>query len=905
MAYITINGVKFSVREIEVIQLLRQGKTYKEIGRDVNISPRTVESHVRNAITKAQCRSFDELCALIEQVEPAALTSQVHHHSLRGKFIIAIVTFCVLLGVIYLYNSHCKSKLINISVPSAGYIKRTNCIQKIANIFDNSSIRTIIISGMGGSGKTTLARLFLQTASIDLAWEINADSEDTLFLSFLELAEALTSTDKQSNELSVIKSISNIQEKRRQLLRFIARNIQKHNKWVLLFDNVGNISHIADWIPQPNWANGKLIITTRNKNIVNSIIIQPAIEVAIDALSSQEKYDLFCKFSLSIKKQNAKSHIMKFLQNIPSMPLDVSAVACYLEQTKGSLDDYLKIARENSNDFEKVQSQLMKDTNNYDKTRFGIISSSFIAIAKQNSHFVDLLLFICMLDSQAIPIGLLKQLKESIVVNDFIYNLHKHSLVRSENDKLFLHRSTQDIGLTYLLNNLDKQNERFALFGDAVLSYRTSLSKDADQLIPHIKSFLCKIEQYGSDDIAPYKMKLLTLLGDLYRQESGQLEMAEQCYKRVIERSRCLSSQVKAMLHLKLGDIYSTMGLTNEALIHLNMSLPQLMQPSLEHVQNCRLLGIEHMRQNHFNQANSYFDNAIDELHKIDNYPKDMESDIYADQAFNYFMEGINRNNALKAADMMIKAIDILKAAHGHKSDDAKLSLKLANHTARLAGIYNALGRYKEAMQLADESEQLLKLLPSNSNLLLSPKGVIERERGLASLRLNKIKTANQHFLKAQYFFKKAHNNSYLFKLKNHQIEVLVRLEDLDKAYEICEEVFMLQNREQNNYSDLFYATCYFHAAIIKSLQQNKTVAMQHFHRFFCIMQKLCATILDKESYEALLEQKAFENMSISQNLHHSMLIFENIYWKDYEFIKYYVEPFIKRIINPSKDRTI
>ena len=29
-----------------------------------------------------------------------------------------------------------------------------------------------------------------------------------------------------------------------------------------------------------------------------------------------------------------------------------------------------------------------------------------------------------------------------------------------------------------------------------------------------------------------------------------------------------------------------------------------------------------------------------------------------------------------------------------------------------------------------------------------------------------------------------------------------VSKEDLDKAYEICEEVFMLQNREQNNYSD-------------------------------------------------------------------------------------------------------
>jgi hypothetical protein len=38
----------------------------------------------------------------------------------------------------------------------------------------------------------------------------------------------------------------------------------------------------------------------------------------------------------------------------------------------------------------------------------------------------------------------------------------------------------------------------------------------------------------------------------------------------------------------------------------------------------------------------------------------------------------------------------------------------------------------------------------------------------------------------------------------------------LDEAFKACEEIFAIENRERNHYCDLFFNTCYYHAALIK-----------------------------------------------------------------------------------------
>ena len=54
-------GQRLSVREREVLQLVARGYTYRAIGEELYISPRTVENHVRNILGKLHLSRRDEL----------------------------------------------------------------------------------------------------------------------------------------------------------------------------------------------------------------------------------------------------------------------------------------------------------------------------------------------------------------------------------------------------------------------------------------------------------------------------------------------------------------------------------------------------------------------------------------------------------------------------------------------------------------------------------------------------------------------------------------------------------------------------------------------------------------------------------------------------------------------------
>ncbi|MEZ5340806.1 MAG: helix-turn-helix transcriptional regulator [Acidimicrobiales bacterium] len=50
-----------SEREREVLQYVARGHTYKEIGEELFISPKTVENHVRNILAKLHLSRKQEL----------------------------------------------------------------------------------------------------------------------------------------------------------------------------------------------------------------------------------------------------------------------------------------------------------------------------------------------------------------------------------------------------------------------------------------------------------------------------------------------------------------------------------------------------------------------------------------------------------------------------------------------------------------------------------------------------------------------------------------------------------------------------------------------------------------------------------------------------------------------------
>jgi hypothetical protein len=108
--------------------------------------------------------------------------------------------------------------------------------------------------------------------------------------------------------------------------------------------------------------------------------------------------------------------------------------------------------------------------------------------------------------------------------------------------------------------------------------------------------------------------------------------------------------------------------------------------------------------------------------------------------------------------------------------------------------------------------------------------------------------------------------------------------------------MFSTKNRERNNYCDLFFNTCYYHAAVIKYRQNDIKSAADYFAKFFTSMKVLCNNILSSGKYDELIRQNAFqENPSdLKICFENALHVFEAIYWKNYEFTKYYVEENLK-----------
>lgn len=70
----SFRDIAFSQREAECLKLLHQGKTAKEIARRLNLSPRTVETHLNKIKQKTECQTLHDLlkkldtCSLLDGV---------------------------------------------------------------------------------------------------------------------------------------------------------------------------------------------------------------------------------------------------------------------------------------------------------------------------------------------------------------------------------------------------------------------------------------------------------------------------------------------------------------------------------------------------------------------------------------------------------------------------------------------------------------------------------------------------------------------------------------------------------------------------------------------------------------------------------------------------------------------
>jgi len=474
--------------------------------------------------------------ALEVETKEESLTRHVMRRILnkRKPLFISLMTMVMLSGYFFFLRgnqSQFKAQLENegektlpsirseLIVPTNSVLlNRPDLMAQIDELFKGwSGIQTIALIGVGGAGKTTLAHYYAHSQNLPIIWVINAETKETLNESFEDLAHALAKKEEDQKILRGLLKVKIAAEREERTLQFVKERLKLHSNWLLIYDNVVKFTDIQKHFPRDSgkWGHGRVILTTQDSNIESNKHVNNAIQIGI--LNPEQKLSLFIKImnnggALSFTPEQIEDS-KKFLAELPSFPLDVSVAAYYLKATNITYKKYIENMVNYNKHFSNIQKEILKETGDYTKTRYGIITLSLKHLIDKNKNFRDFLLFISLLDSQNIPRELLAKCSDDMVVDSFIYHLKKYSLITNEIspadhlDSIFsIHRSTQAITLAYLKQTLKLEENRDLIenFAHTLENYMSDILEKEDFskmkiLYRHVEQFLTHSDMFADE----------------------------------------------------------------------------------------------------------------------------------------------------------------------------------------------------------------------------------------------------------------------------------------------------------------------------------------------------------------------------------------------------------------------
>lgn len=978
-----IDGIKFSRREIDVIACLVKGRATKKISSLLSVSPKTVATHIRNIMLKLDVNSREGILDFIEKSNKNSILlsyynylanpdfneahnngtpydpylSEVHTASQdplprekkKRKVFLAGAICCIMLFIVLM-----SLKFLPLSVQSKQpeesirsdillpndkvLIKRPKLWAQLDNKLKETQVAVLV--GIGGAGKTTLARQYAHQQNANVIWEINAETKSSLIDSFKSLAYRMAKTEEQKNDLNFIQTIQDSEEKEKQLLYFIKKNLKEISNWVLIYDNVDSFSDIKKYFPRDFtvWGKGRVILTTRDSNVGNTSYLNHQQLIQMERLSPLETLTLFSKILYNCEPHHLspsrQESALKFLQSIPPFPLDVSTAAYYIKNSHISYADYLeKITQANSH-FDDVQGTFLQEISDYTKTRYAILTLSFKKLMDTHPEFKELLFLICHMDSQKIPRTFLEFHKGQPTAANFIRDLKKYSLLTNESEDksheelaaFSLHRSTQTLGKAFLLNTLREDEVQdylshiissaksfYTTYSDAKSFYKTSSDKNYSLTLPlisHWEMLLSNLKDISLPQNIKNKhtLDLSFILGYSYFRANRSFLLAKKYFSQILEipeSNQHFSTLTLATLLKDFGEIAISLTDLTQKYSEQSIALcKNLKNAEMIVAENLQTIGDSYRKRNNFERANFYLRQALNEISHLDPKKRQViESKIYDRLGWLYSVTYIHKPEAKQAKEYLLKSLDVLNASQlfhrtGLNNPENKLPCYVANHKLRLGVINNRLGNYADAYKQGFHEalyiiENGLDSCPHDRFL----NARIFEAMGETLLREGKIDQAEEKLSEAIKVIEITLGKTITQTPKSFRTEARIRQGKLAEAYEDCLAVLQITTREKNNFHNLLYLTNHYHAAIIKYKQKDFRKSIEHFTDFFREIKNFCTVFLDEKTYKDLESQGIFTPVSskgeaitiIKAYLDKSLKIFSAIYGPTHPFVKDYV----------------
>lgn len=782
-------------------------------------------------------------------------------------------------------------------------------------------INVVSLVGIGGAGKTKLAGMYMRSWKRGVAYQLNAETKESLRKSFYDLAGLLAGTNELKEDLKTILADGKEERRYGNIIAFVRRQL-KELKWLLVYDNVDDPKVVYDSFPNSVdlWGKGSVIITTRDENIASNLELGNNKTIKLGELSDDEQVRLFNMVSNRLKNKVYKGEeILKLMKMVPAYPLDVTMIACCIAGSGVSIDDYIEKLRIESSSFDSVDEKLMDSTTKYGKTRYGIIVTTLNRIMDEignDKTMRGMLLLLSMCDSQNIPVEMFKRYGNVASGMKFLTTLKKYSFIDQDTDEIFIHRTVQDMWLKILAKRMTEDEVRHAMetftqrvvsFEDITYEYRpieqfSYEKRYYSSLLEHLRRICSCVDSFCVDEKMWAKTKahmslccgVLSLNGGVKFSDVGEY-FAEALrldnkypllsnYDRVI----ALLLEADTKYHTDLKSFASRIGELKHVVEGKEEMLPLVIACKLREGDAEVMLGRHERGLMILNDALEMIPSG-NEVWKQLAYAR---VKCYVDD---FRLQ--NRLNDRELAKEVAASFDSLLARLDMVGIERIMEhVKKGNVPGIVSSLmvekiwaYNNAELYDEATNAFEKDMAFLQEYPV-------PKHEVRGKnyRCYTLLRQNKVEAAADLARKIYKSMKSVGYTSGVFEVIAELSEAYVRLGKYEDILRIADENPYSCDSE-GGVQRLFYARSLMNFAVAAHMLHDDVRAYEYYKGFLKNIKGLCDICLPKEDLAKLNEAGAFESVAgdsvdMKACLENARYIFTVIFGKDHAMVRDYLD---------------